>query len=723
LFVFSWSFTHYEEMNSPLAKHITVRPQHERALSHLGIKTVRDMLYHFPIRYKSFADQKAIADLSEGDEATIQGRVIHAKAQKTWKKKINIAETIVSDGTGSIRIVWFNQPYMANILSKGALHTFSGKVGCDKKGLVMANPRYESITKFSKEKDLIIEDGDKLTPFYPETKGISSRWMSFAIQKLFRAMQDGVITTQDTLPDYIRERYKLPEITQALHAIHMPKKRAHIETAQKRFAFEEIFYIQLLRQQERALREAHPSYIIEAPQETLAPFLESLPFTLTGAQKSAVDAVFKNLANTSPMARLLEGDVGSGKTVVAAAAINAVTDAGMQAAFMAPTEVVARQHYQELQTLFKEKRLKLGLITSSECRKFPSKVSYEPDTHISKSQLLTWVASGEIDILVGTHALIQKNVTFKTLALAVIDEQHRFGIKQRAKLASRANEKIPHLLSMTATPIPRTLALTIYGDLDLTLLDEMPPGRKPIQTSIVEKEKRQDAYDFMKKELHAGRQAYVVCPRIEEEAKTDNPLFLDMKSVKAEYKKLKKDIFPEFEIGMLHGQLTPKEKEKTMREFREGKIQVLVATSVIEVGVNVPNATIMMIEGAERFGLAQLHQLRGRVLRGTHQPYCFVFTDSASDKTKERMHALIKAKNGFELAEYDLQFRGAGELTGTKQWGISDVGMMALQNLKMVEAARSEAQTLLKQDAKLASHPILKEKLQNLAQESLIHFE
>ncbi|MDP2676534.1 MAG: ATP-dependent DNA helicase RecG [bacterium] len=712
-------------MKSPLSNHLNITPQHERALSHLGIKTVRDLLYHFPIRYKSFEDQKAIADLSEGEEATIQGRVISAKAEKTWKRKMNIARTVVSDGTASIRIVWFNQPYMANILSGGAMHTFSGKVQRDKKGLFMANPRFESKTPFTKEKEVIIEKGDQLVPFYPETKGISSRWIAFTLQKIFKAIEKNNIALVDPLPDDMRARYKLPDILQSLSAIHSPKKHTHIETARKRFAFEEIFFIQLLRQRERLERKSHPSFMLGSPEKTLPNFLSALPFSLTGAQTKAIDIIFKNLTDETPMARLLEGDVGSGKTVVAASAINAVLEEGLQAAFMAPTEVVARQHYQELQTLFKNKRIYIGLITSSECRKFPSKVSYEPDTHISKSQLLKWVASGEINILVGTHALIQKNVTFKNLALAVIDEQHRFGIRQRAMLVGRrksAQQMLPHLLSMTATPIPRTLALTIYGDLDLTLLDEMPPGRKQIKTTIVEPDKRNDAYEFMRKEIQNGRQAFVVCPRIAEEARTDNPMFLDMKSVKAEYKKLSKDIFPELSIGMLHGQMNPKEKEKAMNAFRQGKTQVLVATSVIEVGVNVPNATIMMIEGAERFGLAQLHQLRGRVLRGTHQPYCFIFTDSASQKTQERLQALVNAKNGFELAEYDLQFRGAGELTGIKQWGISDVGMMALQNLKMVEAARTEARNLLTEDFELKKYPLLKEKADTLG-DSHIHFE
>ncbi|MBI4114213.1 MAG: ATP-dependent DNA helicase RecG [Candidatus Niyogibacteria bacterium] len=714
-------------MHAPLSNYLNLTPHHEKALRYLGIQTVRDLLYFFPIRYKAFGEEKLIADLAEGEEATIQGRVISAKAEKTWKKKINIATTVVSDGSASIRIVWFNQPYMAHILSGNAAHIFSGKIQRDKKGLYIANPRLENKTPFSKEKEIVIDKADKggaLIPFYSETKGITSRWISFALQKIWNAIKHGHITLHDPIPEDIRTRYRLPDLSRALLAIHMPQKHAHIETARKRFAFEEIFFIQLIRQKDRIVRTSFPSFLFEKPDSTLPSFLEALPYELTGAQKRAVDIIFADLKKTSPMARLLEGDVGSGKTAVASAAINAVFAAGKQSAFMAPTEVVARQHYQELQKLFAGKRIRIGLITSSESRKFPSKIRKDQDTHISRNQLLKWISTGEIDVLIGTHALIQDKVKFKHLALAVVDEQHRFGIRQRANLVTdkTTNSPIPHLLSMTATPIPRTLALTMYGDLDLTLLDEMPPGRKQIKTHIVPPEKRDDAYEFMRKEINAGRQAYVVCPRIEEEAKTDNPLFLDMKSVKVEYKKLKKGVFPEFEIGMLHGRMLPKEKEKVMNDFRDGNTRVLVATSVIEVGVNVPNATMIMIEGAERFGLAQLHQLRGRVLRSTHQPYCFIFTDSNSQKTRERLHTLVTAKNGFELAEYDLAFRGAGELAGIKQWGISDVAMEALKNIKMVEAARIEAQTLLKEDLELKKYPLLQERIEKLNQ-TTIHFE
>ncbi|MBM2817958.1 MAG: recG, partial [Parcubacteria group bacterium] len=364
--------------------------------------------------------------------------------------------------------------------------------------------------------------------------------------------------------------------------------------------------------------------------------------------------------------------------------------------------------------------INIGLITGSGCRKFPSKVNPLGWTDISRTQLLKWVANGEIPILIGTHALIQKTVNFKNLALAIIDEQHRFGTAQRQKLA-RKGTLVPHLLSMTATPIPRTLALTIYGDLDLTLLDEMPEGRKKIITEIVLSSDRDKTYEKIRAELKDGRQAYVICPRIDEPDPAKEMALL-AKSVKEEAKRLKKDIFPEYEISILHSKMKPSEKEKVMNDFKDKKIDILVATSVVEVGVNVPNATVIVLEGAERFGLAQLHQLRGRVIRSNYQAYCFVFADTKTDKTLNRLKALKDAKNGFELAEYDLKFRGTGGLYGQKQWGISDIGMEAIKNIKMVEAARAEAKNMIEKDPSFSAYPLLQQKLSHRQSEA-IHFE
>lgn len=475
--------------------------------------------------------------------------------------------------------------------------------------------------------------------------------------------------------------------------------------------------IQLERQRERVLQAREKSFSIEATHKDIGEFVAQFPFEATMAQKKAIEAILGDMRAGHPMSRLLEGDVGSGKTAVAAVAAYAAIHtrpAGqsfgtLQVAYMAPTEILAKQHFESFIQFFEHFPINIGLITGSGCYKFPSKVSGGV-TNISRAQLLKWVENGEIPVLIGTHALIEKSVQFKHLALVVIDEQHRFGTNQRRKLAKK-DVQLPHLLSMTATPIPRTLALAIYGDLDLTLLDEMPPGRKRIITEIVRPAERKAAYEQMREQLQAGRQAYVICPRIDLPAQAGepgyNPFALDAKAVKAEAKRLKKDTFPEYEIDILHSKMTPKEKDSVMARFSNHEIDILVATSVVEVGVNVPNATMIMIEGAERFGLSQLHQLRGRVVRSNHQAYCFVVPESKGENTASRLKALVTAKSGFELAEADLLQRGPGELSGRKQWGISDVGMEALKNLKLVEAARQEALELIKKDEQLLKYPLL----------------
>jgi ATP-dependent DNA helicase RecG len=427
------------------------------------------------------------------------------------------------------------------------------------------------------------------------------------------------------------------------------------------------------------------------------------------------------------MLRLLEGDVGSGKTAVAAAtAYAAVTTrpegqrfGNLQLAYMCPTEILASQHFESFITYFVGTGIQIGLITGSGCRKFPSKVDPAGWTDISRTQLLKWVENGEIPILIGTHALIQKSVKFKHLAYVIIDEQHRFGTKQRAKLVQK-DGKVPHFLSMTATPIPRTLALTLYGDLDLTLLDQMPSGRKTVITEIVPVGKREETYEKIRTLLREGRQLYVICPRIDE-PDPEKEQALIAKSVTEEAKRLKAKVFPEYNIAVLHSKMKPSEKDKVMEQFTLGKTHILVATSVVEVGVNVPNATIIIIEGAERFGLAQLHQLRGRVLRSSHQAFCYLFSETKGEKTFARLKALATAKNGFELSEMDLALRGAGELGGGKQWGISDIGMEAIKNIKMVEAAREEARRLLEEDLMLTNYPLLRERL--LERGKATHFE
>jgi ATP-dependent DNA helicase RecG len=441
--------------------------------------------------------------------------------------------------------------------------------------------------------------------------------------------------------------------------------------------------------------------------------------------------VLKDFASTRPMLRLLEGDVGSGKTAVAAAtAYAAVTTrpegqsfGNLQLAYMCPTEILASQHFESFIKYFVGTGIQIGLITGSGCRKFPAKVDPAGWTDISRTQLLKWVENGEIPILIGTHALIQKSVKFKHLAYVIVDEQHRFGTKQRAKLVQKDGTKkhiAPHFLSMTATPIPRTLALTLYGDLDLTLLDQMPSGRKTVITEIVPVGKREETYEKIRTLLRDGRQLYVICPRIDE-PDPEKEQALIAKSVTEEAKRLKAKIFPEYNIAVLHSKMKPSEKDKVMERFTEGTTHILVATSVVEVGVNVPNATVIIIEGAERFGLAQLHQLRGRVLRSSYQAFCYLFSETKGEKTFARLKALATAKNGFELSEMDLALRGAGELGGGKQWGISDIGMEAIKNIKMVEAAREEARRLLEEDLLLTNYPLLRERLEDRGKAT--HFE
>jgi ATP-dependent DNA helicase RecG len=467
-----------------------------------------------------------------------------------------------------------------------------------------------------------------------------------------------------------------------------------------------------MQKRRRALL-AEKALPVSVNRKSLNDFVESFPFPATAAQMNAIETIVSDFEKPHPMLRLLEGDVGSGKTAVAAATAYLVATslpagriAGtLQVAYLCPTEVLAKQHFSTFISYFRDHPIPIGLITGNECRKFPSRVRYEESAKLSKPAFKKMVANGEIPIVIGTHALIEKSLSFKYLAYAIIDEQHRFGTMHRQKLVTK-DSIAPHLLSMTATPIPRTLALTLYGDLDLTLLDEMPVGRKSVITEILNPEKRERAYERVRSELAKNHQTYVICPRIDEPDPA-RELALIAKSVKAEAARLKKEIFPDTTIGILHSKMTPIEKETAMKKFENGETDILVATSVVEVGVNVPNATVILIEGAERFGLAQLHQLRGRVIRSTHQSYCFALPESSGETTRGRMKAFISAKNGFELAEYDLSLRGAGELAGGKQWGVSDIAMEALKNIKLVEAARAEATQLVAVDPELKNHPAL----------------
>ena len=878
-----------------LEKHFRLTPQQKKSLAILKIRTLGDLLYYLPSRYGEETSLLPIAELTKDANVSIAGKITSIKTAKAYRKKIPLTEATVEDDTGTIRVVWFHQAYIAKTIPEGSLVRLTGKVTGGKRGNYLANPHVERISDLPLGADTSLwgEGAGDILPVYPETRALSSRWFLHHIR---RAVAGGAVEMmEDPLPEEILTQYHLPKLKTALIWAHMPQKKGDAESARKRFAFEEIFFIQIARQKERRAYQAHGAFTIPKRKKDVETFLSRFPFAPTAAQMRAIETITSDFEKEKPMLRLLEGDVGSGKTLVAAATAYATVTTSplkrsedgtfgrsslasddlakrqsfgnLQIAYMAPTEILAQQHFDSFISYFSHLPINIALITGSGCKKFPSKVSPDKATDISRAQFLKWVANGEIAIVIGTHALIQKTVKFKDLAYVIIDEQHRFGVMQRAKLVRRgdaeqtrniaeakidpfiykdltyrirnvlfnvkkelggghkeiiyqkavaielekaslsysrevqipimyqkkrvgtytpdfviddkiivelkalpfvgAQEKkqiwrylrgssyrlallanfgpreltidrvvydtarasasvpqssasVPHLLSMTATPIPRTLALTIYGDLDLTLLDEMPPGRKIPKTEVVIPAERTRVYEEITHEIAHGRQAYVICPRIDEP--DPNKIgALQVKSVKAEAKQLQEKIFPKYRVGILHGKMKPKEKDDVMGAFSHGDIDILVATSVVEVGVNVPNATIIIIEGAERFGLAQLHQLRGRVLRSTHQAYCYLFTDTESGTSQKRLKAMKESHSGFELAEQDLLIRGAGELSGAKQWGISDIGMEAIKNIKMVEAARTEAQKLLDTDPGLAHHPLITARLasKNIA----VHFE
>lgn len=719
-----------------LEKWFRLEKNQRASLARLGLSTVQDLLYYFPTRYTDVSVARHIDTLLDGETVTIIGKISKLKTKKGWKSKIPMGQATLTDITGSINIIWFHQPYLAKMLKDGAIVKVTGKVSKHKTyGLTLTNPeiKQEDILPIDTHDSLFTDEGAPIYgggyPVYRETKGITSKWIYHAIEKILK--QPFIKEMRDYLPENITSKYKLPSLSTALVWIHMPKKKEHAEVARKRFAFEEVFLIQLARQQERKNYEELFSYKLKIPQNDIKDFISRFPFTPTKSQMDAIDTILEDLKKEKPMSRLVEGDVGSGKTFVAATIAYAVIKnrpvgqnfGNLQVAYMAPTEVLATQLYENFIEYFDHTGISIGLITGSGCRKFPSKSAHWENgaqvrtwTPIAKNQLLKWVKNGEIPIVIGTHALISKSVDFQDLGLVIIDEQHRFGTNQRMKLAKKEGHA-PHYLSMTATPIPRTLALTIYGDLDLSVIDEMPRGRKEVVTKIISPDKRDAAYEAIRSQLETGRQAYVICPRIFD----DEESTLELKSVTSEAKRLQKEVFPKYRIGIMHSKMTKQKKEDIMQEFKDHEIDILVSTSVIEVGVNVPNATSIIIEGAERFGLAQLHQLRGRVIRSNHQSYCYLFADAKTDKTVDRLKALVKATNGFELAELDLTLRGAGLLSGDKQWGITDLGMEAIKNIKMVEAARTEAIALIEKDRDLKSLPLLAQTLESKNLD--LHFE
>jgi ATP-dependent DNA helicase RecG len=706
-------------LSLPIEKIPRIGPVYQKRLKRLGIKTIRDLFFHFPHRYEDFSKIIPISEIKLNETVCLKGRVLEIENTRTWKRRMILTKAIVEDKTGAIKIVWFNKPYVTKILKKGDEVSLVGKVSFGKEGVYLTNPVYE---KISENSDFI--HTSRIVPIYPETEGLSSRWLRYILRPLLFRLKEEI---EDPLPEKIRNNYKLLPFKKAIWQIHFPDSLELAKKAQERFSFEEIFFISLFSLRERFIISKEKSLAIPINLSLIQDFVKSLPFKLTDAQRKSSWQILKDIEKPRPMNRLLEGDVGSGKTVVATIAALNVAKSGWQVAIMAPTEILAKQHFQGVSQLLENFKLGIALLTGKE-DKIRSKKLKNEVLEISRKRLLEKTGKGEIDILIGTHALIQDKVRFGKLALVVVDEQHRFGVEQRARLCqekSYGKRLIPHLLSMTATPIPRTLALTIYGDLDLSLLDELPKGRKKIITKVIDPEMRNEAYEFIRKEVKKGRQVFVICPRIEapngEKKESDITNWTEAKAVKEEYEKLSKKVFPDLKVGMLHGKMKTKEKEKIMKELKNKKIDILVSTSVVEVGIDIPNATVMMIEGAERFGLSQLHQFRGRVGRSRYQSYCFLFTDSSAKKTKARLKALLTSKNSFELAEKDLKIRGPGDFLGTRQWGIADMVMDSLRDVFLIEKTRQAAKEILEEGPSLKKYPLIRERIDSFRQK--VHLE
>lgn len=683
----------------------TIKKAHWYGLKRLGIETVRDLFYHFPYRYEDYSVTAKIAELTPDSQVTVEGIVTKLTTARTWKRKMLLTEATIEDATGTLRVIWFNQRFVQTVLKEGQAVRLSGKVARDRDGIVMQSPAFERAER-------VATHTGRLVPVYPETIGLTSKFLRWQIATIFEKLK----TIPDPLDAEILADLHLPDLRTALAYLHFPKNEKHVLLAEKRFAFEEMFFLQLKSLEVRATAARSRALTITITPEDQHTFSEAIGFELTSAQKKAIAEILTDLGGAHPMNRLLNGDVGSGKTIVAAQAMYAAIQNGYQTALLAPTEVLAAQHAASFDRLFAPLGKNVAFLTGSF-----SMLSGKP---ISRKALLGAIKAGIPDIIIGTHAILEDSVHFQSLALVVVDEQHRFGVVQRARLQEKAFEShdgsettIPHFLTMTATPIPRTLALTLFGNLDLSLLDEMPKHRKPIITRVaISDTARKKVYAFIEQELRKGRQAFVVLPLVEV-----SKVMEEVKAATSEYERLQKTVFADRSVGLVHGRMKAKEKEAIMTDFKTGKLDILVATAVVEVGIDIPNATVMLIEGAERFGLSQLHQFRGRVGRGADQSYCFLFPSDGKNPESARLQALEKTSSGFELAEIDLKLRGPGAFLGTRQSGLPDIAMEHLSNVKLIQIAREKAATVLEKDPSLANHPLLRKALQTF--EERIHLE
>jgi len=677
-------------LDSPITRLPGIKKGYAQRMANLGVETIGDMLELYPRRYDDYRSLKTINQLEYGEEVTIIGTVWDTHARETRRGGTIVTSTL-SDGTATIQATWFNQPWLVDKLKSGSQIVISGKVDQYLGRLVFQSPEWEPLDK------QLVHTG-RLVPVYPLTQGITQKWLR-------RLMKQTVDYWTQRLPDHLpeasRERLGLPSLDGAMRQIHFPDSWDDLETARRRLAFDEFLLIQLGVLRQRREWRSQPGCPVAVDEELLKNFVSSLPFSLTGAQQKVLDEVINDLRQAIPMSRLLQGDVGSGKTVVALGAMLVTAADSGQAALMAPTEILAEQHYRTIASMLEKSQ------PASQDPRFALRLLTGSTPQAERDAFYQEIAVGQVKLVVGTHALIQEGVEFNDLRLAIIDEQHRFGVQQRATLRDKGAGN-PHVLVMSATPIPRTLALTLYGDLDLSVIDEMPPGRQAVITSWLQPLERERAYSFVRSHVEQGRQAFIICPLVEESEK------IEAKSAVEEHARLQKEIFPDLRLGLLHGRMKADEKDNVMRQFRDGDLHILVSTAVVEVGIDVPNASVMLVEGANRFGLAQLHQFRGRVGRGRHQSYCLLLADAPTPDAEARLRVISETNDGFELAEEDLKLRGPGEFFGTRQSGLPDIKLAKLSDASLLEMARNEAKSFFESDPDLSQpeYRLLARKLQ-----------
>jgi ATP-dependent DNA helicase RecG len=676
-------------LDSPVTKLPGIKTVMAAKLARLGVETIGDFLRLYPRRYDDYRSLKPINQLEYGEEVTIIGQVWETRKRET-RNKMAIITTILTDGTATIEATWFNQPWLQNQLRPGTQIVISGKVDQYLGRLTFQSPEWEEL-------DADLSHTGRIVPVYPLTKGITAKWLRNQVKAT-------VSYWTQRLPDYLpgeaRDRLKMPALETAVRQIHFPDDWDNLERARRRLAFDELLLIQLGVLRQRQAWKSQVGRPIAVQPEVIERIKNTLPFPLTGAQQKALADIVRDIQSDTPMSRLIQGDVGSGKTVVALIAMTLAVQDGGQAAILAPTEILSEQHCKGMSKM-------LAPITEALGREISIKLLTGSTPAAERREILEGLRDGHIDILVGTHAIIQSGVELKNLKLAVIDEQHRFGVEQRGALREKGFN--PHMLVMTATPIPRTLALTLYGDLDLSIIDEMPPGRRPIQTRWLTPQERERAYAFIQSQVDKGRQAFIICPLVEESENTE------AKSAIEEHERLQKQIFPHLKLGLLHGRMKADEKDEVMKAFRDQHMQILVSTSVVEVGIDIPNATVMLVEGANRFGLSQLHQFRGRVGRGEHQSYCLLLADRVTAEAEERLKIVEQTLDGFKLAEKDLEMRGPGEFFGTRQSGLPDLKLVKLSDTRLLELARQEAQLIFDKDStlELPQHRLLVKQIDN----------